>query len=513
MRKMVNIDIIRDKIENYILDNIEVDKSYRCNLKQLEKLEEYVNDIDLDYTNNRDLYDYIVNNNELLNSFLFSIIDELEYEIVYGNLYSFLIGIYCDNNNIEIFSRPNEEKYICLNNIDSDIKADKLSRTPVKEYNEKELCLEKDKGNLEARKVLIENYMYLVRYIASNYLDKKVNIDFQDIKQVGMEALINAVDSFDCNKGTKLSTYIYCVVTQEINSYISKSCRIIKIPADKYKGVLEYKTDKKRLEEKYGELSEYNISKLMSISLDDVMSFEKLASNVESLEMLFESGQLENRINSFNDTDTIEDRVIFNQLKYDIRSIIDKMNLDSNKKQILELYLEEAYDDFNLHSRMAEKLDISRQAVENRMLYIIKSIRMSIYLSDLLACLDESSLEKRQLLKKINYYLDLYILYDNIRVDGFVNKNDNLGDLRNIYVYFGLKGYNNEEVDLALTRLESDDLNKLYFFYGQDLKNSIVNENTLLSEKDEVYKNIFGKIKKLLDEQRITDEKLLVKKQ
>lgn len=505
MKKVLNDDIIREKIENYVFDNIEVDKNYRCNLKQLGKLEEYIKDIDLEYINNNDLYSYIINNNQTLNSFLYSIIEEFEDEIAYGRLYSFLIGIYCDNNNIEILSKPSKKEYICLDNIDIDIKLDKMSMTFVSEYNERELCLRKENGDLEARTILIEHYINYVKYIASNYLAKKVCVDFQDIKQVGMEALIKAVDNFDCNRGVKLSTYIYCVVTREINNYISDNCRIIKVSADEYKKVLEYKTNKKLLEDRYGELTEYNISKFMHIPLDRVKTFETLASNIESLEELLDSDQLEGKLYSFNNQ--IEDEINFDYLKYEFGKIIDKINLDDSQKQTLNLYLEEAYYDFNIYNRMAEKLDISRQAVENRMLLVIKNIRKSIYLSDFMTYLELNDQERRELLKKINYYIDLYELYNNDRVDGFVNKNIELGDLRNIYVYFELKGYSSNEVDLILTKLESNDLDMLHFFYGHNLKKTIVNENTLLSEKSEIYKSIFKKITKLLDEQRITTEK------
>ena len=60
-------------------------------------------------------------------------------------------------------------------------------------------------GDLEARTILIERMMPLVRHMARRYAGRGEPLD--DLVQVGAVGLLKAVDRFDFERGFKLSTF------------------------------------------------------------------------------------------------------------------------------------------------------------------------------------------------------------------------------------------------------------------------------------------------------------------
>lgn len=61
-------------------------------------------------------------------------------------------------------------------------------------------------GNEEARNILIERNLRLVAHICKKYIPTKVEQD--DLISIGTIGLIKGINSFDTEKGIKLSTYV-----------------------------------------------------------------------------------------------------------------------------------------------------------------------------------------------------------------------------------------------------------------------------------------------------------------
>lgn len=73
-----------------------------------------------------------------------------------------------------------------------------------KKDEEKYIAL-KEKGDLEARKKLIEHNLRLVAHVIKKYYTQENEQD--DLISIGTIGLIKAIDSFKSNKGIKLSSY------------------------------------------------------------------------------------------------------------------------------------------------------------------------------------------------------------------------------------------------------------------------------------------------------------------
>ena len=62
------------------------------------------------------------------------------------------------------------------------------------------------KGDEEARNILIERNLRLVAHVAKKYSNSKVDQD--DLISIGTIGLIKGINSFNIEKGSRLSTYV-----------------------------------------------------------------------------------------------------------------------------------------------------------------------------------------------------------------------------------------------------------------------------------------------------------------
>lgn len=80
---------------------------------------------------------------------------------------------------------------------------------------EERQCLEKlKKGDDEARNILIERNLRLVAHVAKKYSNS--NVEQDDLISIGTIGLIKGINSFDVDKGSRLSTYVSRCIDNEI---------------------------------------------------------------------------------------------------------------------------------------------------------------------------------------------------------------------------------------------------------------------------------------------------------
>lgn len=73
-------------------------------------------------------------------------------------------------------------------------------------------------GDKEAREVLIDKNLGLVRHVAKRFLGR--GVDMEDLFQIGVIGLMQAVDRFDLTLGLKFSTYAVPMIMGEIRRYL-----------------------------------------------------------------------------------------------------------------------------------------------------------------------------------------------------------------------------------------------------------------------------------------------------
>lgn len=89
---------------------------------------------------------------------------------------------------------------------------------PLSQEKEKEYIEKLKLGDEEARNILIERNLRLVAHICKKYSTTKIDQD--DLISIGTIGLIKGINSFNANKGIKLSTYVSRCIDNEILMYI-----------------------------------------------------------------------------------------------------------------------------------------------------------------------------------------------------------------------------------------------------------------------------------------------------
>ena len=85
---------------------------------------------------------------------------------------------------------------------------------PLTSEEEKMYLIQMKNGNEDARNILIEINLRLVAHITKKYSTS--NVDQDDLISIGTIGLIKGINSFNIDKGSKLSTYISRCIDNEI---------------------------------------------------------------------------------------------------------------------------------------------------------------------------------------------------------------------------------------------------------------------------------------------------------
>ena len=94
--------------------------------------------------------------------------------------------------------------------------------------DEVELSKRIERGDMEAKKRMIECNLRLVVSIAKNYRNQ--GLPFLDLIQEGMFGLIRAVEKFEWQRGLKFSTYATWWIRQAVARAIADKARTIRVP-------------------------------------------------------------------------------------------------------------------------------------------------------------------------------------------------------------------------------------------------------------------------------------------
>ncbi len=95
---------------------------------------------------------------------------------------------------------------------------------PLSTEEETEALVRMNKGDDEARNLLIERNLRLVAHVCKKY--SNTNIDQDDLLSIGTIGLIKGINSFDIEKGARLSTYVSRCIDNEILMYLRSTKKL-----------------------------------------------------------------------------------------------------------------------------------------------------------------------------------------------------------------------------------------------------------------------------------------------
>lgn len=95
---------------------------------------------------------------------------------------------------------------------------------PLSQEEERMALIKMSEGDSEARNLLIERNLRLVAHVCKKYGNTKV--DQEDLLSIGTIGLIKGINSFNIEKGAKLSTYVSRCIDNEILMYLRSSKKL-----------------------------------------------------------------------------------------------------------------------------------------------------------------------------------------------------------------------------------------------------------------------------------------------
>jgi len=178
-------------------------------------------------------------------------------------------------------------KYLDLSDISADsiqMYLREIGRVPLLGGEEEvSLAKRKEKGDLEAKKKLIESNLRLVVSIAKKFTGRSLSL--LDLIQEGNIGLFRAVEKFDYKKGYKFSTYATWWIRQAITRALADQSRTIRIPVHMVETINRYQQVERRLIQDLGrEPLPEEIAAEMGEELEKIYHIRKISQDTVSLE-------------------------------------------------------------------------------------------------------------------------------------------------------------------------------------------------------------------------------------
>lgn len=194
---------------------------------------------------------------------------------------------------LDVEDEPTEEE---LENIELAVPDGVSIEDPVRMYlkeigkvplltaeEEKELAMQMEAGDAEAKKRLAEANLRLVVSIAKRYVGR--GMLFLDLIQEGNLGLIKAVEKFDYRKGYKFSTYATWWIRQAITRAIADQARTIRIPVHMVETINKLiRVQRQLLQELGREPYPEEIAEKMNLPVERVREIQKISQEPVSLE-------------------------------------------------------------------------------------------------------------------------------------------------------------------------------------------------------------------------------------
>lgn len=210
------------------------------------------------------------------------------------------------------------------------------------------------------RNAIISKSMPLIRSIIG-----KINIPDQpltqqeDIESAGISGLIQAMDSYDCERNIKFNTFVYYRIRGNIVDYLRK---IDQLPRNKRKSYGEVKRIIGNLSQKLGRMpSDEEVAEELEMDLED---YRKLLSNVQTRNALSLDNSLTNdesssfyEVHADPDVEMPDQNLVNKERAEILKEKIGQLN-DRNR-MILTLYY---YEDMTMHE-VARLLELSEARI------------------------------------------------------------------------------------------------------------------------------------------------------
>lgn len=225
-------------------------------------------------------------------------------------------------------------------------------------------------GEKQAREVLIEQNLGLVRHIVKRFLGR--GYEAEDLFQIGVIGLIKSIDKFDTNYEVKFSTYAVPLITGEIKRFI-RDDGMVKVSRTLKENNIKVKYARERLSNKQNrEPTLEEVAREAALTVEEVVLAMEANVQVESIyksvyqsdgNEIFMVDQLADE--KQNEQETVLNHMVLNQL-------IDNLPQKEQKLILLRYYQDKT------QTEVARVLGISQVQVSRLEKKILLNMRQKM---------------------------------------------------------------------------------------------------------------------------------------
>ncbi len=269
--------------------------------------------------------------------------------------------------------RPETDREISLSQID------RLTRAPLLTPDEeKRLTQAVVRGDLDARRRLVESNMRLVVNIAKNYHSRSMPLE--DLIQEGAIGLIHAIERFDPTKGFRFSTYATHWVRQTIGRALDCKAKAIRLPAHVHHSLRKFEKGRVELMHELGsEPTPEQVAERMGISPEKLRQLYQISQELISLDIRVgdsENSSLGALMKDANSPDP-QAAMLNEELLLQLKDILLQLTERERRIVAVKMKSESSYGPGETREDLSIEFSVSKERVRQIELQAIKKLRQA----------------------------------------------------------------------------------------------------------------------------------------
>ena len=465
--------IISNYINMYFTYNGLVNNALACT----KKLDKFLYKMNI--TLNPDILFKLLNSNEMFLNTIKLIFESQKAQICLGkaeilfnnSLLIMSVEEYCSINNIEIIDDDSfdyEGDSELSDSLDMYFKEIRGIPKLTREL-EIELSKRKENGDIEAKNIMVERSLRIVYAVAKKYEGRGLPI--LDLIQEGNIGIIIAADKYDYRNDIRFSSYAIWWIKHTITRALADKGRNIRIPVWQHEKLIRYDKVVKELSVRLGrEPKNEEIAKEMNMSIDDVISLQKISADTYSLNDYISTEDDTEFIDSLaSEEDGPEDIAVSSSLQYKIQQLIDKCDISDRDREIFKLRLgfidgepwklEDIAKEYNLSWQRIQQIE---GEVLDKLKKLAETRELSVYMSN-----------PDRAKRTIDEYRAKNKIQDSSKpkIENKIKQKE-LPKLNTFYSFF--PKYLPEDIIGAVSELPSEYIDLLKYKYGEELDSKVI---------------------------------------